>query len=129
MARKPLDLSRRERQIVEALFKLGEAGVSEVKDNIEDPPSYSSVRAMLAELVRKNQVVYRQDGKRYLYRPVASREKVASKVLKSIVANFFRGEPSEAICALLEQNARRLTPQDIKRIKQQIAEAEVRNKK
>ncbi|HBE69743.1 MAG TPA: CopY family transcriptional regulator [Planctomycetaceae bacterium] len=119
-----MDLSRRERQIVEALFKLGEASVSEVQDTIDDPPSYSSVRAMLTELVRKKKVTFRQDGKRYLYKPIGSREKVALRMLKGIVANFFRGRPSDAICALLEQNANNLTLEEIEEIKQKISKAE-----
>lgn len=123
----PLNLSRRERQLIEALFRLGEASVAQVRDTIDDPPSYSSVRAMLTELVRKEQVTYRQQGKRYMYRPKVARTKVAKGMLASLVANFFRGRPSEAICALLEQHAAGLTAEDIQRIKQQIerAEAEV----
>ncbi|MEZ6077334.1 MAG: BlaI/MecI/CopY family transcriptional regulator [Pirellulaceae bacterium] len=127
MGTPPLNLSRRERQLIEALFRLNEASVAQVREAIDDPPSYSSVRAMLTELVRKEQVTYRQQGKRYLYRPVAARAKVAKGMLANLVTNFFRGRPSEAICALLEQQAGRLTPDDIQRIKQQIerAEAEV----
>ncbi|MCA9161168.1 MAG: BlaI/MecI/CopY family transcriptional regulator, partial [Planctomycetales bacterium] len=70
MGTPPLNLSRRERQLIEALFRLNEASVAQVREAIDDPPSYSSVRAMLTELVRKEQVTYRQQGKRYLYRPV-----------------------------------------------------------
>ncbi len=124
MAKPPLNLSRRERQLIESLYRLEEASVSEVRAAIEDPPSYSSVRAMLTELVRKNQVTYRQDGKRYLYRPKAAREKVAMGMLNNLVANFFRGRPSEAICALLEAGGARLSAEDIDRIKQQIEQAE-----
>lgn len=127
MATPPLNLSRRERQLTEALFRLGEASVAEVREAIDDPPSYSSVRAMLTELVRKEQVTFRQEGKRYLYRPKAARAKVANGMLANLVTNFFRDRPSEAICALLEQHGRRLTPDDIQCIKEQIerAEAEV----
>lgn len=129
MVTPPLNLSRRERQLIEALFRLGEASVAQVREAIDDPPSYSSVRAMLTELSRKEQVTYRQQGKRYLYRPTAARAKVAKGMLANLVANFFRGRPSEAICALLEQHAGGLTPEDIQRIKQQIerAEAEANN--
>jgi BlaI family penicillinase repressor len=129
MVKPPLNLSRRERQLTEALFRLGEASVAEVREAIDDPPSYSSVRAMLSELVRKEHVTFRQDGKRYLYRPKATRAKVAKGMLANLVTNFFGGRPSDAICELLEQHGRRLSPDDIQRIKQQIeqAEAEVNN--
>lgn len=124
MAKAPLDLSRRERQLIEALFRLGEASVADVQRTMDDPPSYSSVRAMLTELVRKKQITYRRDGKRYVYRPRADREKVALSVLRSLVTNFFSGRPSEAICALLEENKSQLTAEDIDRIRQQIDQAE-----
>lgn len=124
MAKPPLNLSRRERQLIEALYRLDEASVAQTRAAIEDPPSYSSVRAMLTELVRKNHVTFRQDGKRYLYRPKAAREKVAIRMLRSLVMNFFRGRPSDAICALLEDSSNELSPADIERIKKQIEQAE-----
>lgn len=123
-----LNLSRRERQIVEALFRLNEASVTEVQQAIDDPPSYSAVRAMLTELVRKKQVRYRRDGKRYLYRPKAAREQVAVSLLRNLVANFFQGSPSQAICSLLEEHAGQLSAADIERIKQQIEQAEAEGK-
>lgn len=124
MSKPPLDLSRRERQLIEVLYRLGEASVADVLGLLDDPPSYSSVRAMLTELVRKKQITFRQDGKRYLYRPKADREKVALSVLRSLVTNFFSGRPSEAICALLEESKTKLSADDIERIRQQIDQAE-----
>ncbi|QDV41769.1 Transcriptional repressor CopY [Stieleria neptunia] len=124
MAKQTLNLSRRERQLIEALYRLEEASVADVRDAIDDPPSYSSVRAMLTELVRKKKIAYRRDGKRYLYRPKAAREKVAKGMLNNLVANFFRGRASEAICALLEDDATQLSAEDIVRIKEQIKQAE-----
>lgn len=129
MPKPPLDLSRRERQLIEALYRLEEASAADIQKAIDDPPSYSSVRAMLMELVRKQQITFRQDGKRYLYRPKAAREKVAKRMLNSLVRNFFRGHPTDAICTLLESESSRLTTEDIRRIKRQIklAEAEVKD--
>ena len=124
MGTPPLNLSRRERQLIEALYRLEEASVADIQRAIDDPPSYSSVRAMLTELVRKKQVTYRQDGKRYLYRPKKAREKVANGMLSNLVTNFFRGNPSDAICALLDDERTKLSADDIRRIKQQIEAAE-----
>lgn len=124
MQKPPLNLSRRERQLIEALYRLEEASVADLQQGIDDPPSYSSVRAMLTELVRKKQITFRQEGKRYLYRPKVAKEKIARRMLKSLVANFFRGRPSEAICALLQENASKLTAEEIATIKQQIKQAE-----
>ena len=67
-----MELGKRERQIVEAVYRLGEASVSDVVSELSDPPTYSSVRAMLGLLVRKKVLKQRQDGKRYLYRPAAA---------------------------------------------------------
>jgi predicted transcriptional regulator len=117
-----LNLSRRERQIVEILYRLEEASARQVCDEMEDPPSYSAVRALLAELVRKEQVTFRHEGKRYLYRPKQARETVARKVMKGLVDNFFRGQPGEAICALLDQS--KLTEDELKRIREMVEKAE-----
>jgi predicted transcriptional regulator len=119
-----LNLSRRERQIVELLYRLEEASVADVQAAMDDPPSYSSVRAMLTELVRKHQVTFRQDGKRYLYRPKKAREKVGRNMLFGVVQNFFRGRPSDAICTLLDAHRDQLTDEEIKRIRDQIDKAE-----
>lgn len=91
---------------------------------MSDPPSYSSVRAMLTELVRKNHIAFRRDGKRYVYRPRKSREKVRSGLLRQLVKNFFGGKPSDAICALIDQEGEKLSAEDIARIRQQIAQFE-----
>ena len=67
--KRPLDLGKRERQIVEVVYRLGEASVRQVLQEVPDPPSYSAVRAMLGYLVDKGALKQRQEGKRYLYRP------------------------------------------------------------
>ena len=72
MAKDPLhnQLSRRERQIMDALFERGELSAQDVRSAIPDPPSYSAVRALIAKLVEKKLVAYREDGPRYIYFPV-----------------------------------------------------------
>lgn len=117
-------LGRRERQIVEAVYRLEEAAVADVRQALPDPPSYSSVRAMLNMLVEKQVLKVRQEGKRYLYRPSASREKTGRTALRNLVSNFFGGQPLDAVAALLDGSAGRLAPDDLLRIKQLIDEAE-----
>lgn len=117
-------LGRRERQIVEALYRLGEGSVADVRKTIPDPPGYSAVRAMLNLLVGKQVLTFRQDGKRYLYRPVLPKDKVRRSALRELVANFFGGQPLDAMAALLDGNAGRLAPDDLERIKQLIQDAE-----
>lgn len=120
----PLEMGKRERQIVEAVYRLGEASVAEVRSAIPEPPSYSAVRAMLNILVGKRVLTSRQDGRRYIYRPVKSKEKVRRSALRSLVRTFFGGAPVDAVAALLEESAGTLTTDDLQRIKQLIEDAE-----
>lgn len=120
----PLSLGRRERQIVEALYQLGEASVAQVRQELADPPTYSSVRAMLNLLVKKGLLTVRHEGKRYLYKPASSKEKVRRSVLNQLVRTFFSSDPAGAVAALLDGSAGKLSPQDLERIRQLIVKAE-----
>lgn len=117
-------LGRRERQIVEAVYRLGEASVADVRRALPDPPSYSAVRATLGLLAAKNLVSYRHQGKRYLYRPVTPKTTVRRSALRELVLNFFGGRPADAVAALLDGTAGRLEPDDFERIKRRIENAE-----
>lgn len=117
-------LGRRERQIVEAVYRLGEASVAGVRKTLPDPPTYSTVRAMLNMLVEKQVLTFRQEGKRYLYRAVASKGKMGRAALRNLVRNFFSGQPLDAVAALIDGSAGRLAPEDLKRIKQLIDDVE-----
>ena len=119
-----LQLGKRERQIVEAVYRLGEGSVAAVREAIADPPSYSAVRGMLNWLVEKKVLTLRQEGKRYLYRPVASKSKVGPSALRELVRNFFGGQPSDAVAALLDGSAGRLSAEELARIKKLIEQAE-----
>lgn len=116
------ELGKRERQIAEAVFRLGEASVSEVLGELSDPPTYSSVRAMLGMLVQKKVLKQRQDGKRYLYRPATSPEKTSRSVLKNVLATFFGGQPDTVVAALLDVSED-LDPAMLARMKKMIDQA------
>ena len=122
----PARLGHRERQILEALYRLGEGAVADVVSAIDDPPTYSAVRGMLNLLVGKGLAAYRQDGKRYLYRPVEPRGKARRSALRGLIRNFFGGEPVDAVAALLDGSAGKLSADDLDRIKQLIDQAEKR---
>ena len=77
--RYPLELGKRERQLVETVYRLGEASVGDVLAQLREPPSYSSVRAMLGRLTAKGVLKYRRDGKRYLYRASAAAKRPAAR--------------------------------------------------
>ncbi len=115
----PLELGRRERQIVETVVKLGEASVSEVRENLADPPSYSAVRAMLGLLVEKKWLKFRQDGKRYLYRPAKNQQKTRKNAVSRMLETFFGGSMSDALAAMLDGKSK-LTEVEYQRMKAMI---------
>jgi predicted transcriptional regulator len=119
-------LGHRERQILDALYRLGEATVAQVVATIDRPPTYSAVRGMLNLLLSKGVVEYRQEGKRYVYRPVEPRGKVRRSALRNVIRNFFGGEPVDAFAALLDGSAGQLSDEDLQRVKQLIVQAEQR---
>ena len=117
-------LSRRERQIMDALYTLGEATVGEVMDRMPDPPSYSAVRATLRVLEEKGHAKHKQDGPRYLYLPTVSRDKAQSHALKHVVGTFFGGSVEQAVMALLSLPETKLSESQLERLAEQVRQAE-----
>ena len=97
-------LTRREREIMDVLFALGDRGsAEEVRERLSDPPSYSAVRAMLVKLEAKGFVKHREEGLRYIYTPTKSRASAQRNALHKLVSVFFGGSSSQTITALLKQ--------------------------
>lgn len=97
-------LSRREREIMDVLYALGDtATAEEIREKLSDPPSYSAVRAMLAKLEAKGVIKHDVDGLRYIYTPVTSRTTAQKKAVSNLMRVFFGGSASEAAAALLKQ--------------------------
>ncbi len=86
----PLELGKRERQLLETVQRLGEGSVAEIRAHLADPPSYSAVRTMLGLLVEKGWLKHRRDRKRYLYRSAMSRERSQRTALRRLLATFLR---------------------------------------
>lgn len=97
-----LELGRRERQIMDAVYRLGSASVAEVRAELPDPPSYSAVRAMLNLLEAKGHLKHERDGLRYVYRATVAQDRARRSALRHMVHIFFHGSPGEAAAALLE---------------------------
>jgi predicted transcriptional regulator len=116
-------MSRRERQIMEILYRRGQASVSEVRAAMNDAPSYSAVRAMLRVLKDKGHVKHQAEGLKYMYRPVVNRERAKRSALKSLVDTFFNDRPDEVVAALLDVSSRRLTAEELDRMAAMIDEA------
>ena len=123
MADQPQSLSRRERQIMDVIYRLGQATAQDVVDNLSDPPSYSAVRGLLRILEEKGHVKHRQDGPRYVYHPMVSRERARESALKQVVRTFFQDSPEEAVAALLDMSAAKLSDEDLKRLARLIERA------
>jgi predicted transcriptional regulator len=116
------DLSRRERQIVDALYKLGRASAAEVRAELPDPPSYSAVRALLRILEDKGHVRHEQDGPRYVYAPTVGRDSAKRSAMRHIVNTFFDGSASQAMSALLDSSSR-LSDSELDRLERLIDDA------
>jgi predicted transcriptional regulator len=103
MGRHPAsDLGKRERQIMEIVYRRGRATASDVLADLADPPTYSTVRAMLRYLEDKGQLRHEQDGPRYVYLPTAPADEVRGSAMSHVVRTFFAGSVSQAMAALLE---------------------------
>ena len=96
------DLGKRERQIMEIVYRRGRATASDVLADLADPPTYSTVRAMLRYLEDKGHLRHEQDGPRYVYLPTAPADEVRGSAMSHVVRTFFAGSVSQAVAALLE---------------------------
>jgi predicted transcriptional regulator len=124
MPKNPQDLlSRRERQIMEIIYRLGEASASDVLDNLDDPPSYSAVRAHLRILEEKKYLRHKKEGQRYLYRPRLSRQRARDSALKGLLRNFYEGSREQMIAALLDAPASELSEDELARLASMIEKA------
>jgi predicted transcriptional regulator len=117
------ELGRRERQIMNVVFRLGRASVSQVQSELPDPPSYSAVRAMLGFLEDKGYLRHEQDGLKYVYLPTADRNKARTSALQHLVKTFFAGSAADAAAALIELPDMGLPEKDRNRLLQAIQKA------
>jgi predicted transcriptional regulator len=118
-----VDLSRRERQIIDILYAHGQATAAEVLAALPDPPGYSAVRAMLRILEEKGHVRHEQDGPRYIYLPTIGRENAKKSAMRHMLQTFFDGSPSQAISALLDDHDANLSDAELDRLAKVIAQA------
>jgi predicted transcriptional regulator len=120
----PFQLGRRERQIMDVIYRRGKASVSEVRAEIPDPPSYSAVRGMLGLLEDKGYLRHEQQGLKYVYVPAQDTGRVRQSALKHMVSTFFGGSPERAVAALLEMSDAGLSEKDRRYLEQMIRKAE-----
>lgn len=124
MTRQPHnDLSRRERQIIDILYRRGRATAAEVMADLPGAPSYSTVRTQLRVLEEKGHVRHEDDGQRYVYSPAVPRGTVRRSALKHLVETFFDGSVEQTVAALLGTDATRLSDNELQRIAELIEKA------
>jgi BlaI family transcriptional regulator, penicillinase repressor len=106
-------LSRRERQIMDIVYRRGEATAAQILADLSDPPSYSAIRALLRILIDKKHLQHREDGPRYIYSPTVSRQTARARALAQVVNTFFDGSALKAASALLGSSQRKLTKSEL----------------
>ncbi len=116
-------LSRRERQIMDILYRLGSATAAEVQENLAEAPGYSAVRALLRILEDKGHLKHAYDGPRYVYAPVVSRPVAQKSALKQLVKTFFDGSTSKAVAALLDMSGSDLSESELNRLARIVDQA------
>lgn len=116
-------LSRRERQIMDVLYRRGSATAAEILGEMPDAPSNSAVRAMLRVLEEKGHVRHKAEDLRYVYKPVVPREKARKSAIAHLIQTFFDGSAEQAVAALLDESAKDLKPEDLDRLTSLIEKA------
>lgn len=116
-------LSRREREIMDILYRLGKSPASEVRAALTHPPSYSAVRAMLRVLENKGHVRHQAEGLKYVYLPMVTRDKAKRSAVKHLMDTFFKDSPEQIVAALLDVSSTRLTREELDRMGEMIEQA------
>lgn len=116
-------LSKRERQVMDILYRRREATVGEIMADLPDPPTYSAVRSVLRILGEKRLVEHREDGPRYVYFPAQPAEAAQEDVLAHVVRTYFAGSPEQAMTALLRMTDADLSTAELERLRASINRA------
>jgi predicted transcriptional regulator len=117
------DLSRRERQIMDAVYRLGKATAAEIREAIPDPPTYTAIRTHLGILHEKGHVRYESDGARYVYEPVVPKDEMGKSAIDGVLRTFFEGSVERVVATLLDRDETQLTPEQLDRLAEIIEQA------
>jgi predicted transcriptional regulator len=123
--RVPMTLTKRERQIMDVLYRLGRGTAAEVMERLDGAPGYSTVRTQLRVLERKGHVKHEEEGLRYIYLPTVPRHSARRAALKHLVHTFFEGSTTKAVAALLGGEASRVSDEELARIEDLVRNARV----
>ncbi len=119
----PTTLTRREREIMDILYRRGRATAAEVLEDMADPPSYSAVRALLRILEDEGHIKHVQEGPRYVYLPAVARNDARKSALSHVVTTFFDGSVEQVVATLVESSRSKLSRDELERLAQLIEKA------
>ena len=109
-------LSKRERQIMEAIYRLKTASAAEVQEGMPSPPGYSAVRATMQILVNKGLLTHRRDGRRYVYAPTIPHRQARQSAVQHLVSTYFDGSVTAAVASLLNTDRKRLSDAEYRQL-------------
>ena len=115
--------SRREREIMNALYRLGRASAAEIREQILDPPTYTAIRTLLSILERKGHIRHESDGTRYIYMPQVGREQMGRRAMDSLLKTFFDNSVERAVTAMLTRSDADISREDLDRLSRLIDKA------
>ena len=115
-------MSRRERQIMDILYRLGQGSAQNVLENLPDPPSYSAVRALMVTLEGKGMVSHSKESRRYIYKPVVTEKKARRSAISNLLSTFFDGKPEKLVAALLDADDLKLEKEELAKIRSVLDE-------
>jgi predicted transcriptional regulator len=119
----PPPLTRREREIMDIVYRLGRASAQDVLEQLAEPPSYSAVRALLRLLEERGHVKHVKDGARYVYLPAASKSDARKKALAHVVSTFFGGSVEQTLLTLVEGSRSKLSQAELDRVAEIVERA------
>jgi BlaI family transcriptional regulator, penicillinase repressor len=114
------DLSRRERQIMDFLFRVGKATAADVMGGLPDAPSYSAVRALLRILEQKGHIRHEEEGRAYVYMPLVRRADARQSALSHLLRTFFDNSAEQAVAALLAIKGEKMSDAELERMSRLI---------
>lgn len=115
------ELSRREREIISILYRLGQATAAQVREQITDAPSYTTIRTLLTILEKKGHVRHRAEGPRYVYEPAVARERMGARAVRSLLTTFYDNSVERMVAGMLDREE--LPAEELDRLAQMIARA------
>lgn len=128
MSRERLELSAREREIMDVVYRRGEVTVADLGDELADPPTAAAIRTMLARLEEKGRLRHEREGRQNVYLPTLPREQARAAALDRVLETFFGRSPTEAVAAILDRSADEISDEELDRLESLVEEARRRGR-